>query len=147
MKDNPSYENFRTKCLICKDEHTYKYLGSHISRKHRILVKEYKKTFGLPYNLSLMDDETMAKKKKAFNDRREYYLKNLNLDNNNFRFKKGNSRKGKYFSKLEMQDITKRILKDNNSWECPVCKMQFDHVWSHLANAHNLIRLEEKNDN
>lgn len=136
MRDNPKYENLRTKCLICKTDKDWKYLGSHINKAHKISVKSYKEMYGLPYNLSLMDNKTLKKKQKAFNDRKEVYLKNLTKKH---RFKKGCNRyKNNYFSLLEKTELIKRIEEKDLSGKCPVCKMTFDNVYSHLFMAHNL---------
>jgi hypothetical protein len=142
MRDNPKYENFRTKCLICGDNKDWKYLGSHINKRHKISVKSYKERFGLPYNLSLMDNVVLSKKQRAFNNRKEVYLKNI-LGNNQHQFKKGHNRyKKDYVSLLERTECINNIDKKDLSGRCPVCKTLFDNVYSHLFMAHNLIKCE-----
>jgi hypothetical protein len=143
MRDNPRYENFRIKCLICKDDTEWKYLGSHINKKHKITCKRYKEMFGLPHNLSLMNEEIKDKKKKAFNQRREHYLKNI-LGNKQFQFKKGSNRHEKnYFSLLEKTELIKRIQEKELKGNCPICNMLFENIYSHLFNAHRLLFVGE----
>lgn len=139
MRDNPRYENFRVKCLICNDKKEWQYLGSHINKKHKISVKSYKERFGLPHNLSLMNENILVKKQKAFNDRKEVYLKNLSAKH---QFKKGCNRyENNYFSLLEKTELIKRIEEKKLYGKCPVCKMMFDNLYSHLFNAHKLIKI------
>jgi hypothetical protein len=139
MRDNPRYENFRIRCLICNDNKEWKYLGSHIAHKHKISCKTYKERFGLPHNLSLMREDILIKKQEAFNQKRDYYLKNI-LGNKQNRFKKGcNRHKHHYFSQLEKTELIRRIEEKGLAGICPVCNMIFDNVHSHLFTAHKLI--------
>jgi len=131
---------FNVECLICHN--TYKYLGSHIWHKHKLKAKEYKARFYLDYNLPLMDLETMEKKRKAFEENREKYLKNLSRKT---QFKKG-KRYRNYFSKqsinrfLEQLDV---INKGSEAEVCPVCNMKYENLSSHLYNKHKMIRVKE----
>lgn len=138
MRDDPQFEHLRVKCLICNDQKTYAYLGSHVSHKHKISAKSYKEKFGLPHNLSLMDDVTLHKKQKAFNQRREYYLKNLSTKNS---FKKGHLlRTTAYWSALELKGLPLKFK--DTSGLCHICGTKYDHLYSHLFNKHKLLKIE-----
>lgn len=136
-------EETRTICKICGK--TFEHLGSHIYHKHGFKANDYKEKFGLPYCLSLISSTVEAKKKKRFEERREYYLKNLKKGGTKHRFKKGHfENKTKYIAKATKKNNTARIQKVNKNriWEnCPVCNMQFKNLDSHLGQKHNLKRI------
>lgn len=127
-------------CKICFNE--YQYLGSHIWHKHKIKAKDYKKMFGLDYNLPLMCEKVRKKKQIAWKKGKKKYLKNLKIGQEKFKFKKG-KRHRNYFSKNSIKEVTERIKKVNNRKKeiCPVCNMKFKNLDSHLYNKHKLIRV------
>ena len=111
--------------------------------KDKIKAKEYKARFGMPYNTALISIKIYLKKVRKFNEAREKYLKNLKKGKH---FKKGHSLK-KRVSQLERERIIKRILKVNKERRleaCPICKMKYWNMDSHLYNAHNLLRIRQR---
>jgi hypothetical protein len=134
----------RIKCKICGKE--FAHLGSHIAHGHKITANEYKAEFGLPYNFSLINQTVHQKKSDKFQERREEILANFNTEKSKAcRFKKGSKRpKDLYRSEKARKDCIENLNKmNNNKWEeCPICKMKFLKLSSHLYNKHNLLKIE-----
>ncbi len=130
-------------CLICHKE--FHHLGSHIWHKHKILARKYKEEFELPYNIALISDEVYQKKHERFEENREKYLLNLTKYGKKFQFKKGHSgvrRISQHERKTILERINQINLKQKGKLKnCPVCKMKFNHLESHLYNAHHLIKI------
>lgn len=125
-------------CKICLNE--YKYLGSHIWHKHGITTRKYKSIYGLDYNLPLMNDQTMQKKRDAWQKHKNKYLKNLNKKNC---FKKGHN----YRNRFSEQSINRyknqlKIINNKEKQNCPVCNMKYQNVDSHLREKHQLKRIK-----
>lgn len=126
-------------CKICKK--SFSHLGSHIYHAHKMLARDYKTKFGLPYSEALISETIYYKKVKAFNLHRNKYLANI-VNNTQTRFIKGESRQGRRISELERKRFIARIDQVNQSAHfetCPVCNMQFKALASHLFNKHGLI--------
>jgi len=129
-------------CEICKKN--FAHLGSHIYHAHKITAKEYKTEYNLPYNMALISKEIYLKKSDHFEENREHYLNNFIAQGKKFHFKKGCSGHRR-ISEYEMKKITDRIKEVNSKKttpeQCIVCKMKFNHIESHLFNAHGLIKV------
>ena len=124
-------------CQICGKK--YSHLGSHIAHGHKMLARDYKIEFELPYNTSLISSEVKLKRQEAFELHREKYLKNLFKDGEKYRFKKGRTGQRR-ISQGERTTFIKRINEVNKNRQpeqCPVCKM----VYSHLYNKHKLLKI------
>jgi len=72
-------------CKLCGKECLY--LGSHLWFKHKMKARAYKEMFSLDYNYPLISAEVKEKKRLAFEERREYYLKNLLKSGKKYHFK------------------------------------------------------------
>lgn len=134
----------KLKCLICGK--TFKHLGSHLWHRHRVLAREYKEEFGLPYKMSLITDEIKEKKSKATLSRASIFKKNFKKGGKKFQFKKGHTGQRR-ISPHERKVILERINKVNKNRKpehCPVCNIIFDNVDSHLALKHKLLRIPQK---
>ena len=123
------------KCEICAKH--FNHLGSHVWHKHKITARDYKTMFELPWKMSLISEEVKQKKRDAFDP---VSLKNLTTEHS---FKKGNSGHRR-ISEHERKTILARINDVNTTHlkpihQCPVCKMKFKHLESHLYNKHNLL--------
>lgn len=133
----------KLKCRLCGK--TFQHLGSHLWHKHQVLAKEYKEEFGLPYREALISTSVYEKKRDRFEEDREKYIKNLLKNGKKFQFKKGNNGVRRV-SEKERQTVTARIklINDNNQTmkSCPVCKMKYLHLESHLFNKHKLIQVK-----
>lgn len=132
----------KIKCLICGK--SFNHLGSHIWHGHKILAKEYKEEFGLPYKMALISSEVKLKKQDAFELRRDEYLENLKKGGTDHQFVKGQTGQRR-ISKQERETNLERIKNYNAERKpepCPVCHMVFDHLDSHLANKHKLLRIK-----
>jgi hypothetical protein len=133
----------KLKCLICGK--WYHHLGSHIWHGHKILARDYKEEFELPYKMALISEQVYQKKRERFEENREKYLKNLTKYGKKYQFNKGHSGVRR-ISQHERKVILKRILKVNKSKgrleQCPVCKMKFNHLESHLFNKHGLLKIK-----
>jgi hypothetical protein len=130
------------RCLICKKQ--FKHLGSHIWHKHKILAKEYKEEFELPYNWGLISDEIKEKKSEKAKWLKTW-IKNFK-DSKKYQFKKGKTGQRRV-SQTERKIFIKRILdlnkkKKSKMESCPVCKMKFYHIESHLYNKHGLLKIK-----
>lgn len=122
-------------CQLCNKE--YSHLGSHIWHAHKMLARDYKTMFELPWKMSLITEEIKEKKRLAFDPET---LKNLTREHS---FVKGHSGHRR-ISEHERRVIVERINNVNVTMkgkfeQCPVCKMKFQHLKSHLYNKHNLI--------
>lgn len=129
----------KLKCKICGKE--YFHLGSHIWHAHKIRAREYKEEFGLPYNMALITSEIKIKKQEAFEEHRDKYMQNLLKAGKKYYFVKGRTGQRR-ISENERKTILTRINEVNANRKpepCPVCKMIFDNVASHLANKHKLL--------
>lgn len=132
----------KLKCKICGKP--FSHLGSHIWHKHKITAKEYKTEYGLPYNLALITPEIKKKKQEAFELHRNKYIKNLLKPGEKYRFKKGRSgiRRISQQERITILNRINKINKNRKSESCPVCKMIYKNVDSHLANKHKLLRIK-----
>lgn len=133
----------KLKCLICGKE--YHHLGSHLWHGHGVLAREYKEQYGLPYKMALISEQVWQKKHDKFELRRPEYLRNLLKSGTEHRFKKGQTGTRR-ISEQERQTNIERIKKVNTERKgtlapCPVCKMQFEHLASHLYNAHKMLQV------
>ncbi|HEC32778.1 MAG TPA: hypothetical protein ENI63_00780 [Candidatus Kaiserbacteria bacterium] len=135
--------NDKLKCLLCGK--LYDHLGSHIWHGHHITAREYKEEFELPYNMSLISHSVYLKKSEAFEKHREKYVKNLLKNGKKYQFKKGCSGVRR-ISQHERNTILERIEKVNKSKRklilCPVCRMKFYHLESHLFNKHKMLSVK-----
>ena len=131
----------KLKCLICG--RSFKHLGSHLWHGHHVLAREYKEEFGLPYNMSLITDEIKEKKSDATLHWKETFKENFK-NSKKYQFKKG--KPGiRRISQHERETILARINEVNKKRKpepCPVCKMIYPNVDSHLANKHKLLRIK-----
>ncbi len=129
-------------CKICGKE--FEHLGSHVWHKHKIKAKEYKKMFELPYNEALISTDIYLKKKEAWEERKNHYLKNLKKGKKH-QFKKDRNGQRR-ISKSERKRFIKRIkgVNKNRKLElCPICKVKYYNLDSHLFNKHNLLRIKK----
>jgi len=126
-----------TTCRYCNKD--FDHLGSHLWHGHKVKARDYKTEFGLDYNFPLISDKVKKKKQLRFEERREYYLKNLKDGSKKWQFKKGKSNRQR-FSEQSMDRARTNLnwINENKSGTCPVCKMEFEHLTSHLYNAHGL---------
>ena len=127
-------------CLIC--EKSFQHLGSHIAKAHKMTAREYKEEFGLDYNLPLISKAIYEKKRAAFEEDREHYLDNFRKTGKKYQFKKGKVSRHR-FSQQSMDRIAEQAndINKNSRGLCPVCRMNFDHVQSHLYNKHRLVEV------
>jgi len=138
------HEDGKLKCLICAE--SFNHLGSHIFHKHGITAREYKEEFSLPFKMALISEQVYQKKKDAFEEHREKYLKNLTESSKQYQFKKGQDGHRR-ISDHERTVICERIKGVNEKRKgklepCPICKTQFEHLASHLFNKHHLIQVK-----
>lgn len=131
------------KCEICKKE--YRHLGSHIYHAHKILTREYKIQFGLPIKESLISDEIREKLRDANAENYDLVVKKNLLANGSKNWFKPGDRIGNrnYISTKTMRKHVETIEKYNKTRkmeQCVVCKLRFNHLASHLFNAHKLIQ-------
>jgi len=135
-------EEQKTVCQICGK--VCLHLGSHL-RAHKISSREYKEEFGLDFKFSLISEEVRLKKQIAFNKNRDFYLKNILSEKaKKYRFKKGHSNLQRISEQSEKRNKgILKLLNENSKGKCPICNMNFDHLASHLANAHGLQKLKK----
>ena len=128
------------RCLICNK--LFRHLGSHIARGHKMTARAYKTEFELPWNMPLITQEIIEKKRIAFELDREKYLKNLSKK---YQFKKGKNGHRR-ISATEREKFIKRMAEVNKRHgklqQCPVCRMKFNHLESHLYNKHQLLKVK-----
>ena len=132
----------KLKCKICGK--SFHHLGSHIFHFHGITAREYKTEYELPFKMALISNEVYLKKKEAFEKDSEKYLKNLKKHGKKYQFKKGHTGQRR-ISQHEREVNLKRILEVNKKRKpekCPVCRMIFDNLDSHLANKHKLLKIK-----
>lgn len=131
----------KLQCKICGK--TFKHLGSHLWHGHGVLAREYKEEYGLPYNMSLISDEIKEKKREKTLLWGETYKRNFK-GSVKYQFKKGKTGQRRV-SQHEREVVLARINEVNKNRKpepCPVCKMIFDNVDSHLATKHKLLRIK-----
>lgn len=137
----------KIKCKICGK--SFAHLGSHLWHGHNVLARDYKTEYGLPYAMSLISESVRKKKQDAFQERAEEYLGNLKKHGKKYTFKAGHTNHGVRMSEYAIKANIKRIEQVNKSKkgkleQCPVCKMTFKHLESHLYNAHGFIKVNNK---
>ena len=131
----------KLKCKICGK--LYKHLGSHIWHAHHVLAREYKEEFGLPYRMSLITDEIKEKKIKASLEWKDTWKKNFK-NSKKYQFKKGKTGQRR-ISEHERKTVIARINEVNKKRKpepCPVCKIIFKNVYSHMYDKHKLISVK-----
>ena len=128
------------KCRECGKQ--FKHLGSHIFHKHNMLAREYKSKYELPYIMGLVTEEISEKQRKA--NKRNKSHQWMVKKSKKYRFKKGHPGQRR-ISEHERKVIFERILRVNKSYKiprsCPVCRMKFNHLESHLFQKHGLIKV------
>lgn len=128
-------------CQECGKE--FIHLGSHIAQGHKMLAKDYKSKYGLPYKMPLIAESVRIKKQKAWDRTKDIAMANLTTEHS---FKKGQTGQRR-ISEHERKVILERINdvnKNRVSEMCIVCNMIFDNVDSHLAAKHKLLRIKMK---
>ena len=136
------FKIMKLKCKICGK--SFNHLGSHIFHGHQMTAREYKTEYELPFKMALISNEVYLKKKEAFEKDSEKYLKNLQKHGKKYQFKKGRTGQRR-ISQHERDVNLKRILEVNKKRKpekCPVCRMIFDNLDSHLANKHKLLKIK-----
>ena len=83
MLDN---EELQTVCQECG--RSFEHLGSHLFMAHKILSKDYKQKYGLPYQMPLISEKVKRKKQISFERTRDIALANLTTE---YSFKKGHT--------------------------------------------------------
>lgn len=122
-------------CQICKKN--FKHLGSHVYHAHKMFARDYKQMFGLNINHPLITKEIKEKKRKHFWQNSKKYLKNLE-GGTEYQFKKG-QRNRFYFSKEDLQRAQRNTGKMSHKGTCPVCGIEYNHVFNHMRMKHNLL--------
>lgn len=125
-------------CRECKKY--YSHLGSHVYHAHGMLARDYKEKYELPYAMGLVTIDISKKQSEA--NKKYFSQKNLNTK---YSFKKGHTGQRR-ISEHERRIILERIQEVNErkkkEQRCPVCKMYFHHVESHLYRKHQLISVK-----
>ncbi len=125
-------------CLLCGKQ--YHHLGSHVVKTHKITAREYKEQFELDYAYPLIDEEVKRKKQIAFAQDRIKYLANLTKGGKRFQFRKGKNNRTRFaYQSLEWVIGQAEAINKNSFGQCPVCRMKYRHMNSHLYNKHNLL--------
>ncbi len=132
-------------CQICKGQ--FKHLSSHIYHRHKLLARQYKERFGLPYNMALVNDDIRLKQRQANIRHKDINRRNLVAAGKKFRFKKGQTGQRR-ISEYERKKYIKQILNINRRRAkkmepCPVCRMKFICMPAHLYNKHKLINVKD----
>ena len=125
-------------CRICNKN--CKHLGSHL-RVHGLTAKEYKAEFELPYSMALISKEIHEKQSEQWHANAKKYSKNLQLTPE-FQFHAGRDGKRR-ISQYERKRIVARIQSVNATrthTKCEVCGGVYEHIESHLYNAHRLLK-------
>lgn len=137
-KRNNMEDNYlRIHCLYCDKE--FAHLGSHLWHKHKVLARQYKEEFELDYKFALISPAVHDKKVKAFNEDREYYLSNFRKWGKKWYFKKGHTNRQRFSGQtLERARQNLEFINKTKAGQCPVCKIKFEHMTSHLYNKHGL---------
>ena len=142
LKTKNKFYKGKLTCKLCHQD--YKHLGSHLWHRHGMLARAYKERFELPYQEALISEDIYHKEKKAFEKHRSANLKNIYEGGKKNRFRKGHSGLRR-ISVSERKRIIKRIVGENKKRGkfagCPVCKIKYLHVESHLYNKHRLIKV------
>jgi hypothetical protein len=110
-----------------------------------MLAREYKEEFGLPYKMSLITDEIKEKKRDASLHWMDTFKKNFK-NSRKYQFKKGQTGQRRV-SEHERMVVLERINEVNKKRKpepCPVCKIIFNNVDSHMALKHKLLRVPKK---
>jgi len=131
------------KCKYCFKD--YKHLGSHLWHRHQILAREYKEEFGLPYNYALINREIKEKKRIKFFANPKRSLENLRKDGKKYQFKRrhnGHRRISEKERRIIIARIKKVVRRHKNFVSCPVCKVKYRHLESHLYNKHRLTKVK-----
>lgn len=128
-------------CAVCNKK--YAHLGSHVYHAHGMLAREYKERFGLPYNMGLVT-AAIARKQREHNRKGRSY-ENFKATGTRYHFRKGHTGQRR-ISEHERRVIVERIEQVNarkarRMQQCPVCRMKFHHVESHMYQAHKLVRV------
>lgn len=125
-------------CMYCGGK--YSHLGSHLWHKHKVKARDYKEDFGLDFKYPLISEEVKQKKHDRFEERREYYLSNLRSQGKKWYFKKGHTNRQR-FSEQSLERARQNLewIEEHKSGNCPVCKIGFEHLTSHLYNKHGLV--------
>jgi hypothetical protein len=131
--------------LRCREcNRYYKHLGSHIWHRHKMLARDYKTKFGLPWKMGLVTPDIAHKQSVANRKHKAIRRRNFLKGGVRNRFKKGHTGQRR-ISEHERINIMKRILDVNKRKKklqrCPVCRMQFNHMESHLYQKHKLINV------
>ena len=129
----------KLKCNLCGKQ--FNHLGSHIWHAHKVLARDYKAEFGLPYNMALTTPE-IREKQQASSLEYKTYERNFK-GSKKFYFKKGKDghrRISEHERKILIERI-KNVNKNMHAEKCPVCKMEFKNLASHLFMKHNLLRI------
>lgn len=105
-----------------------------------MLARDYKAKFELPYRDALITDEIKEKKhRKAM--KIKIWEKNF-VGAEKYQFKKGHSGYRR-ISREERKRYLARIEEVNQRHQsfrpCPVCRIKYKHMESHLFNKHGLI--------
>ncbi len=121
-------------CLICRKY--YSHLGSHIYHAHGMFARDYKSRFGLDLKHALVTQEIHDKKSKTANWQKTWEKNFVGAEK--YRFKKGKPNRT-YFS-AESKDRNRRQSKELLAVRqpCPVCRIIFNNVHTHLREKHNL---------
>ena len=134
-------------CQLCGRK--FKHLGSHIYHKHNLLARDYKTMFELPWKMGLVTREIKRKQRAANLKHDACRNKNFAKAGTKFQFKKGHTGQRR-ISEHERQTILKRILNVNRRKtileKCPVCRMKFNHVESHLYQVHSLLKVNKREE-
>ncbi len=131
----------RLKCLICGK--MYRHLGSHLYHTHQMKAHDYKARFELPFSMPLVTDDIADKQRESA----EKYKAHVNFKKigRKFQFKKGHTGQRR-ISEHERRAIIERINEVNRRkkkvQQCPVCRIYFKHVESHMYRVHGLIKVK-----
>lgn len=128
----------KLQCLICYK--SFDHLGNHVVKAHKITAREYKAQFELDFKYPLISHKVKVKKQLAFEEDREKYLANITGEKSKkYQFKKGVSNRTR-FAQQSIDRATNQLAQINGHKHalCPVCKVGFDHMESHLYNKHGL---------
>lgn len=129
-------------CKLCNLE--FEHLGSHIFHGHQMTARAYKTKFGLDYKMALISDAVKKKKQIAFERTRDIAISNLTKNGKKYRFKPGhtNLQRISQQTKTRLAKQSKEVQEKQHGL-CPVCNIGYDHVDSHLYNAHGLKKAEK----
>lgn len=123
------------KCRICSKN--WEHLGSHIYHAHGLKAREYKIKFSLDYALPLISQKVRLKKQEHFKKHSKKYLSNLTK---NHLIKKGEKLRDYHSeqSKKRYREFGFEYWVQKNTEVCPICKVKFKNLHSHLGEKHNL---------